>query len=56
MIGKTEWTFEDYKNAIEYWERLAKDGRIFADYKLDELTEEIWQFFPQECVMIGLSK
>ena len=54
MVGNVKWKFEDY-----YFEILYAQEMIFvhgmSEYR-DLLIEEMWQFYPQECVEYGLSQ
>lgn len=50
-----EFTFEDYCALIEYWQEAAKNKNIFAFRHLEKLYEDVWQFYPQECVEAGFN-
>lgn len=49
MVGEIEWSFENYLEEIY---RLSANSE--ADAERSALTEEMWEFYPKECVMIGL--
>ena len=53
MKHRWEFTFKDYSDLIDYWEQMCKDKRIFADQTLEKLYEDVWEFYPQECVEAG---
>lgn len=54
MKHRWEFTFKDYSDLIDYWEQMCKARRIFSDQTLEKLYEEVWEFFPQECIEAGL--
>lgn len=53
MVGKPNWKFEDYMYELIY---LAETQECVPDVKerRDALLDEVWQFFPQECVEAGV--
>lgn len=52
MVGKIHWTFEDYLEQIFALSAINEVPGI-EEQRL-ALIDEIWEFYPQECVMIGL--
>jgi hypothetical protein len=52
MVGKAHWTFEDYLEQIFALSAINEVPGI-EEQRL-ALIDEIWEFYPQECVMIGL--
>lgn len=56
MKNRCDFTFKEYSDAIDYWEKMCKARGILNDITLEALYEEVWQFFPQECVEAEFAK
>lgn len=55
MIGKSDWTFERYLQELKSHISLYKSalpGTQYLKKIILDLNNEIWEFFPQECVEI----
>jgi hypothetical protein len=53
MVGKAHWTFEDYLEQIFALSAINEVPGI--EQQRLALIEEVWQFYPQECVELGLT-
>lgn len=53
MTDKTNWTFEQYMQELKWHISLYKSALPGTQYLKEiilNLNNEIWEFFPQECV------
>jgi len=52
MVGNINWTFKDYiEQILALSEVIECPG---AREQHQALIDEVWQFYPQECIEIGL--
>lgn len=49
MKPKSEWTFENYEKVIAHY---LKKG---DNYTAQDLINEVWNRFPQECIQAGFN-
>jgi hypothetical protein len=54
MIGKINWHFEDYYYQLMYVEEILHLPGM-TKYR-DDLLNEMWEFFPQECTKYLMPK
>lgn len=53
MKDRLNWNFNDYVSELKYWGAFLKVATLnnkFIKDRIAYLQEEIWEFFPQDCI------